>query len=84
MAKNHREDIGWRRAFWCGFVCLVLWLALVPPAHAYLDPGSGSMFVQLLLGGVAGLFVLVKMYWRQLAAKFGRKPDEDGQKAGPQ
>ena len=29
---------------------------------AYLDPGSGSMILQALLGGVAGLFVAVKMF----------------------
>jgi hypothetical protein len=32
------------------------WLAsdLATPLVAYLDPGTGSMIVQLLLGGVAG------------------------------
>jgi hypothetical protein len=30
---------------------------------AYLDPGSGSMLVQLLLGGVAGAAVIVKLGW---------------------
>ena len=29
---------------------------------AYLDPGSGSMILQALLGGVAGLFVAIKMF----------------------
>ena len=29
---------------------------------AYLDPGSGSMILQALLGGAAGLFVAIKMF----------------------
>jgi hypothetical protein len=29
---------------------------------AYLDAGSGSMILQALLGGVAGLFVAIKMF----------------------
>jgi len=54
-------------------------LALVAlPAHAYLDPASGSMFLSLVLGGVAGLGVVVKLYWRKLLARFGReKPEHD-------
>jgi len=32
-------------------------------AFAYIDPGSGSMLLQLLLGGIAGIGVLVKLYW---------------------
>ncbi len=41
------------------------------PAEAYLDPGSGSMLLQLILGGFAGLVVLVKLYWRRLKALVG-------------
>ena len=41
------------------------------PAWAYLDPGSGSMLLQLILGGVAGAVVLVKIYWRRLLAFLG-------------
>lgn len=32
---------------------------------AYLDPGSGSMLVQLLLGGVAGAAVIMKLGWQR-------------------
>lgn len=53
-------------------------LALVAlPAHAYLDPGSGSMFLQLLLGGVAGVALAVKLYWRKLLGLFGLEKKED-------
>ena len=41
----------------------IAFLASTAPAYAYLDPGSGSMMVQLLLGGVAGGVVLVRLYW---------------------
>ena len=33
---------------------------------AYLDPGTGSMLVQLLVGGVAAAGVAAKLYWRRL------------------
>ena len=32
------------------------------PAYAYLDPGTGSMMLQLMLGGVAGAMVVGKLY----------------------
>ena len=46
------------------------------PAHAYLDPGTGSMFLQLLLGGVAGLAVLLKLYWQRLLSFFDSSHQE--------
>ncbi|MGH6922687.1 MAG: hypothetical protein ACRED5_02860 [Propylenella sp.] len=32
------------------------------PAFAYIDPGTGSMMLQLMLGGVAGALVVGKLY----------------------
>jgi hypothetical protein len=33
---------------------------------AYLDPGSGSMILQALLGGIAGLLVSMKLFGRRV------------------
>ena len=33
---------------------------------AYLDPGSGSMILQLLAGGTAAVAVMGKLWWRRL------------------
>jgi hypothetical protein len=33
---------------------------------AYLDPGAGSMILQALAGGVAGLVVVGKLYWARI------------------
>lgn len=46
-------------------------VVLAPPAHAYVDPGSGSMVLQLLLGGIAGVIVIVRYYWHRLRRLFG-------------
>ncbi len=45
---------------------------------AYLDPGSGSIILQVIIGGVAAAAVTAKLYWSRLL-KFLRirKPDED-------
>ena len=40
-------------------------------AHAYLDAGTGSMILQVLLGGVAGLALVGKLYWHRLLIMLG-------------
>ncbi len=45
---------------------------------AYLDPGAGSMHLQLLAGGAAAVAVTGKLYWRRLARLLRiRKSDAD-------
>ena len=39
---------------------------------AYLDPGSGSFILQLILGAVVGLLVAVKAYWGRIKSFFTR------------
>ncbi len=57
----------------------LLLLVFERPAAAYLDPGSGSMLLQVLLGGFAAVGVAVKLYWHRFSALFGRKrQDPDG------
>lgn len=52
------------------------------PAHAYLDPASGSMFLQVLLGGIAGVAVIFKLYWHKLLRLFGLGKREHDESAG--
>ena len=40
-------------------------------AHAYLDAGTGSMILQVLLGGVAGLAIAGKLYWHKFLVMIG-------------
>jgi hypothetical protein len=56
------------------------WLALETPVSAYLDPGSGSMFLQVLLGGFAAVGVIVRLYWHRWTSWFRRtdRRDETG------
>lgn len=43
----------------------------------YLDPGSGSFLIQLLLAAGLGLGVAVKVYWAKIKALFGKKSNTD-------
>ena len=55
------------------FLVLLYGVSLTKEALAYLDPGSGSMMLQLLLGGIAGVAVILKLYWNSFAGLFRRK-----------
>lgn len=41
----------------------------MPELLAYLDPGSGSMLLQALVGGVAAAGVTAKLFWRRLKSR---------------
>ncbi len=60
-----------------GFLALPIIGAMTGRAHAALDPGTGSMILQLLLGGVAGMAVVLKLYWDRVKALFGRRVAKD-------
>lgn len=58
-------------------LAIALLLLLVPAAaSAYIDPSAGSMFLQLLLGGVAGLMVALKLTYRRILGRLGRRTPE--------
>jgi hypothetical protein len=81
-SKRARYQLERGKASNMNFAIAVLTLFLVfvwvPPAYAYLDPGTGGMMLQLLLGGVAGIGVLGRLYWSRFRARVGlreRKTD---------
>jgi hypothetical protein len=40
---------------------------------AYLDAGSGSMLLAAIAGGLAGITVLVRLYWNRFLGLFSTK-----------
>ncbi len=59
---------------------LAVFLAPLLRPQAYLDPGSGSFLIQLLIAGIAGAGILIKIYWKKIKALLSRsasKKDND-------
>lgn len=58
-------------------VIIILFFILFPflPARAYLDPGAGGMLVQLIAAGLAGLLMILKLYWKRITGFFKRKKE---------
>lgn len=52
-------------------------LAAPSLAYAYTDPGAGSMLMQLLLGGAAGLFVFLRLFKEKILHFLGFGKDDD-------
>lgn len=75
MARPSITRVWLARLAWMA-VPAVLLSAAAAPAHAYVDPSSGSILLQVLLGGFAGVLVALKLSWRRLASWFGRRPAE--------
>lgn len=50
-------------------------------AHAYLDPGSVSMALQVVIGGVASALMFGKLYLRRVLSFFRRGDDAAGNSA---
>lgn len=56
-------------------VALSAFMLFPVSAFAYLDPGTGSAIIQGLLGAVAALAVVLKLYWHRLLKLFGLRKD---------
>jgi hypothetical protein len=62
------------------FPMLVILLLTTPdPLPAYVDPGSGSFLIQMLIAGVLGASVTLKTFWKQIKSYF-RRSDSSIQK----
>jgi len=63
-----------------GGLVLISLLMLAVPAHAYLDPSTGSMILSAIVGLFATLALAVKTYWYKLKSFFRQ---DDGKKSRP-
>ena len=66
------------------FICAVIGSVLAlsaEPVFAYLDPGTGSMLLQVILGGVAAIGVALKLFWHKIRVALGAskeaEPDDE-------
>ena len=45
--------------------------------HPYLDPGSGSLILQMLLAGLLGAGVVLRIFWKKIKMLFGKGDVEE-------
>lgn len=44
----------------------------ISDAYAYLDPGTGSIMIQALIGALVGLAITLKVFWYKIKMKLTR------------
>lgn len=56
---------------------LIVGLIFSQSAAAYLDPGTGSLILQMLIAGIVGAMFTIKLYWYKLKAFIARLLGEE-------
>ncbi len=59
------ENSKWQKTV---FVLAALSFLFPRNSYAYLDPGSGSYLIQILLAGLFTVSAVLKMFWRKITA----------------
>ena len=53
---------------------------IIKDAYAYIDPGSGSIIFQAIIGALIGVGIALKLYWEKvkykLVSSFARKKSD--------
>ena len=55
-------------------------ISYTSPVYAYLDPGTGSILLQGLIGGIASAIAFLSIYWQKVKAFFGKKEADTADK----
>ena len=45
------------------------------PAYGYIDPGTGSLIIQGIIGAIAAVGVTLKIYWHKVRIFFSGRSD---------
>jgi hypothetical protein len=57
---------------------LILSLFLLPLCgYSYIDLGSGSYIIQLLIAGFVGFSLSVRIFWKKIKTRFSKKAKPD-------
>ena len=68
-------------------ILAVVEMLLPRTASAYIDPGTGSLIFQIIVGAILGAVLTVKLWWLKVKYFFAhlfsgkKRPDDDGGEA---
>jgi hypothetical protein len=77
VKRSGEESLKISTVFRMKLLAFCVFLTFSINAEAYLDPGTGSMMLQVILGGVAAIGVAIKLYWHKLRVFLGSGKKED-------
>tara|TARA_B100000029_G_scaffold480374_1_gene528353 strand:+ start:497 stop:706 length:210 start_codon:yes stop_codon:yes gene_type:complete len=50
----------------------ILYLSLIKPVYAYLDPGSGSIILQAIIASLAAAGTTISVFWKKIKIFFSK------------
>ena len=56
---------------------LLLDIFIQSNAYAYIDPGTGSIMLQALIGGIAAAGAAISFYWSKIKSFFSKEKKND-------
>ena len=62
----------------CALLAVLASLLLVREAYAYLDPGTGSYILQILVAALFGALFMLKVFWGRIVGFFSKGSSESG------
>jgi hypothetical protein len=63
----------------CRFAAAIVLLGPVAPAYAYVDPGTGSMLIQLVFASVAGAIFFLRDLRHRILSWFAKWRDRSAE-----
>jgi len=54
-------------------IALIILNLFAMPAFAYVDPNAGSIVLQLIIGGITGILILLKVFWKKIRSFFNKQ-----------
>ncbi len=68
------------KLFKCGLFCLLLITIFPIQLFCYIDPGTGSYVIQLLIAGLVGVSFFIRIFWKKIknfiSSVFSKKAKE--------
>jgi hypothetical protein len=77
MDKDLEIQMTLQRIHAISIAVLAIFFLSASPAAAYLDPGTGSLLLQGVIGAIAGLLVALKLYWTRVKNIFATNRADD-------
>ena len=74
---NHKKSL-------IACIALLLPFVAIQDAHAYLDPATGSMILQIILGFFLAAGMTIKMYWHKLKGLFSKNKESEEEQVATQ
>jgi hypothetical protein len=59
------------------FILIIVFIFFTVKGYSYIDPGTGSYVVQIIIAAFVGASLGIKLFWDKIKAFFSKKQDGD-------